>query len=345
MTKKGKSISFQDRMVERFGEQILDNHKIAVEAISTGSLSLNSAIGIGGIPRGMITELYGPEGSGKTTVALNTAKTLANKGGKALYIDVENLLNTELLKAVLGRDTVTDNITILTPDSAEDALMMLEEGIDSGEFELIILDSIGAMASRKEKEIEFDKDTMGVIPRLVGKFIKRNAYSIRTQNIAVLLVNQVRDNIGAYIKSVSPPGGHVLKHQAAVRISLNKGENLKRGEDIVGILVKFVIKKNKVAPPFRSFTLPIIFGEGIDFISDLIDFSKLMGVIQAAGAYYKFNGETLGQGKAATREKLKGSEELVNAIVEQVYGIVNKTHTISELLEDDEDLLDTERED
>ena len=192
MTKKDKN--FIDNILEQFGDKVLDNHKKNIEAISTGCLSLDTSIGIGGIPRGMITELYGPEGSGKTTVALNTAKLLANEGSKTLYIDVENLLNTSIIKAVLGEDTKAENIVILTPDSAEDAFIMAERGIESGEFDLIVIDSIGAMASRKEKEVDFDKDTMGQLPRIVARFIKRNVYDIRTSNIAVLILNQVRDN-------------------------------------------------------------------------------------------------------------------------------------------------------
>src|SRR5258708_2155554 len=141
MPKKAKAISFTDVILEKFGEKVLDNHTREIKAISTGSLSLDSAIGIGGIPRGMITELFGAEGSGKTTVALNTAKTIANADGKVLYIDSENLLNQSLLKAVLGDKAKIENITIITPDSAEDAFMIAEAGIDSGEFELVVIDS------------------------------------------------------------------------------------------------------------------------------------------------------------------------------------------------------------
>lgn len=338
-----KKSSFTDRILEDFGEKVLDNHTKEVTAISTGSLSLNSAIGIGGIPRGMITELFGAEGSGKTTIALSTAMQVANTGSKVLYIDSENLLNTELLKAVLGTKlTNPENIVIVTPDSAEDCFMIAEAGIESEEFELIVIDSIGSMMSRKEKEIEFDKDTMMVIPRLVGKFIKRNTYGIRTSNIAVLLVNQVRDNVGAYVKSLSSPGGHVLHHQAAVRISLSKGEDLKRGEEKVGILVKFVIKKNKLAPPFRSFTIPLIFGEGIDYLSDLLDFSKLIGVVQMAGPYYKFEGVNLAQGKVATRAFLEANPETLDRIVKVVYSTINKTSSLIEIIDEMEEEIDDE---
>ena len=329
-----KPQGFLEAMIEQFGDAITDNHTKQVEVISTGSLSLDSSIGVGGIPKGMITELFGPEGSGKTTVALNTSKTVVNNGGRVLYIDVENLLNPQLLKAVLGEDFDIDGIQIMTPDSAEDAFIMAEAGIESGEFELIVVDSIGAMASRKEKEVEFDKDTMGQLPKLVGRFIKRNAYDIRTSNIALLILNQVRDNVGSYVKGYKTPGGHQLQHQAAVRISLTRGEDLKRGEEKVGILVKFTIKKNKLAPPFRTFMFPIIFGEGIDYISDLIDFSKLIGVLKQSGPYYKFEDVSLGKGKAETRATLENSKETLDSIVEKVYNIVNKTSTISELLTD-----------
>src|SRR5574339_6883 len=305
MAKKAEK-NFLDFIVEEFGEKVLDNHTKKIQSVSTGCLSLDTSIGVGGIPKGMVTMMYGPEGSGKTTIALNTAKVLAESGGKTLYLDVENLLNTEILRTVLGSDAKIENITILSPDSAETAFEMAERGIESEEFELIVIDSIGAMTSRKEKEVDFDKDTMGQLPKLVARFLKRNAYDIRTKDVAVLALNQVRDNVGVFtkVKSYKTPGGHQLQHQSAVIISLARGENLKRGNDIVGILTKFVIKKNKLAPPFRSFTIPIIFGQGIDYLSDLIDFAKLLGVLKGAGAYYKFEDETLGMGKAQTRERL-----------------------------------------
>jgi recombination protein RecA len=337
-----KEPTFLDGILERFGESVLEGHTGSIEAISTGSLSLDTSIGIGGIPRGRITELYGSEGTGKTTIALNTAKILADNNEKTLYIDVENLLNTEILKAVLGPTAKVENIVVLTPESAEDAFMMAEAGIESGEFGMIVIDSIGAMSSRKEKEVEFDKDTMMQIPRIVSKFIGRNIYAIRVSNIALLILNQVRDNVGSYVKSFSTPGGHKLKHEASVRIALTKGEDLKRGNEIVGILTKFVVKKNKLAPPFRSFTIPIIFGEGIDFYSDLIDFAKLLGIIQGAGSYYKFNGETLGQGKNATRDVLMKSKDTLDLIVKACYNIVNKKEGISEILNDLEDELTEE---
>ena len=333
MPKKSRG-SFLDDILDTFGEKVLDNHTKKIEAISTGSLSLDTSIGVGGIPKGMITTMYGPEGSGKTTIALNTAKTVANSGGKVLYLDVENLLNTSLIKAVLGQDTVVENIVTLTPDSAEDTFMMAEKGISSGEFELIIIDSVGAMASRKEKEVDFDKDTMGQLPRLVARFIKRNVYDIRTTGVAVLVLNQVRDNVGSYVKSFIMPGGHQLQHESAVIVSLTKGEKLTKGKEIVGIVTKFVVKKNKLAPPFRSFTIPILFGQGIDYYSDLLDFAKLLGVIKNKGAYYYFGDVNLGQGKSGTREYLIKSPEALDKIVETVYNTVNYTTNISDLLND-----------
>jgi recombination protein RecA len=259
---------------------------------------------------------------------------VANGGGKALYIDVENLLNTSLLKAVLGEDVKTENIVIVTPDSAEAAFMIAERAIDSKEFDLVVIDSVGAMISQKEKELDFDKDSMMMIPRVVSKFIRRNVYSIRVNNIALLVLNQVRDNVGSYIKSLSSPGGHNLKHQTSVTIMLTRGQELKRGDQVVGIMVKFVIKKNKLAPPFRSFFVPLIFGTGIDYYSDLIEFAKLLGVLQTNGPYYKFMGETLGQGKAATRETLVNSKETVDKIKEQVYNVLSKTSKVNEIMDD-----------
>ncbi len=338
-----KEQTFLDRILEDFGEKVLDKGT-KIEAISTGCVSLDTSIGVGGIPKGAISILFGPEGSGKTTIALNTAKQVANNGKKALYIEVENLLNEETLKSVLGEDTNTDNIIIVRPDSAEDAFMVAETALDSEEFELIVIDSIGAMASRAEKKVTFDKDTMGQLPKLVGRFIKRNMYDIRTKNIAILVVNQVRDNVGVFsrVKSYKMPGGHQLQHEAAVIVQLSRGENLMRGKEKVGILVKFVIKKNKLSAPFRSFTIPLIFGQGIDYYSDLIDFAKLLGVIQGSGAFYKFEGQTLGQGKAATRETLMKDKNTLDKVVETLYNIVNHDNNIADLLNDMEDEVESE---
>lgn len=339
-----KENTFIEEILDIFGDKVLDNHTKKISALSTGSLSLDASIGVGGIPRGMITTMYGPEGSGKTTIALNTAKLLANSDKKVLYIDVENLLNTSLLKAVLGEDTKVENIVILTPDSAEDAFIMAEKGLESGEFELIVIDSVGAMASRKEKEVEFDKDTMGQLPRLVARFIKRNVYDIRTSNVSVLILNQVRDNVGSYIKSFKMPGGHQLLHESAVIISLTKGEMLTKGKEIVGIVTKFSIKKNKLAPPFRSFTIPILFGQGIDYYADLLDFAKLLGVVKNKGAYYYFGDTNIGQGKNGARDFLINNEKALDNIVETVYNIVNYQSNIDDLLNDleDEQIMEVE---
>lgn len=340
MSKKEKT--FIDFILDEFGEEVLDNHTKDVSAISTGSLSLDTSIGIGGIPRGMITEISGPEGSGKTTIALNVAKVLAKEGKKTLYIEVENLLNKNILKSVLGEDANLDNIIILTPASAEDTFIMAERGIESGEFDLVVIDSVGALASRAEKKNEFDEDTMMQIPRLIAKFLRRNVYSIRVNDIAVLFINQVRDDVknSSRYKSYLTPGGHALKHQAAVRITLTKGEDLKRGDEKVGILTKFVVRKNKLSAPFRSFTIPIIFGEGIDYYSDFIDFAKLLGVIKGTGPYYKFDDVVLGQGKSAAKSYLINSPETLDKIKEMVYNIVNSQSQVSTVLndlEDDED--------
>jgi recombination protein RecA len=340
MAKKDKT--FLDDILEQFGDTVLEGHDRKIEPISTGCLSLNTSIGVGGIPKGKITTMFGPEGSGKTTIALNTSKQVANAGNRVLYVDVENLLNKSLLKAVLGEDTNVDNIIIVTPDSAEDAFIIAEKGISSGEFELVVIDSIGSMASRKEKEVDFDKDTMGQLPRLVGRFIKRNVFTIRIENVAVLILNQVRDNVGSYVKSYKMPGGHQLYHESSVIISLTKGDKITRGKEIVGILTKFTVLKNKLAPPLRSFTIPILFGQGIDYYSDLIDFTKLLGVITSSGPYYKFGDEALGKGRVEVRENLIADKELLDRIEEKVYNTVNYTTNISEILNDiDEEFSDT----
>lgn len=334
-----KQQTFLDAILEKFGEDVLDNHTKTVSAISTGCVSLDTSIGVGGIPKGMFTQLYGPEGSGKTTVALNTAKQEANAGRKVLYIDVENLLNGEILKSVLGEDTKVENIHITTPDSAEMAFQIAEMGIESNEFSLVVIDSIGSMISKHEKEKEFEKDSVGQLPKLVGRFLKRNAYVIRTNDIAVLLVNQVRDNVGVFskVKSYKAPGGHMLAHQSAVIIRLSRGQHLLKGEEKIGILVKFVIEKNKLSKPFRSFTIPLKFGQGIDYFDDLLEFAKLLGVVNMRGSYYYFEDMKLGQGKVGARETLINDKETLDKVVKVLYNLVNHEYSVVEVLNDIED--------
>jgi len=319
---------FIEGIIEKFGEAALVGEDDTVEVISTGCLSLDVSIGVGGIPRGKITEIFGPEGSAKTTIALSVVKTVLADGGKACYIDVEHMLDYPLLKDMLGEVFDPKRFIILTPDTAEDAFEMAEAAFASEEFDLVVIDSVGALAPSTEKKDEFGKAGVGAIPRMINKFLRRNLDSIKKKQIALLIINQIRDKIGAYMPTFDTPGGHALKHFASLRIALSKGQELKVGNEKVGIMVKFVIKKNKLSAPFRSYTIPIVFGKGVDSFSDAVDFCSMLGVIKKKGSYYKFEDVILGQGKLSAGEYLSQHLDTLEEIKTSVYNVLNKYTSI-----------------
>lgn len=319
---------FLDGILERFGDKVLVETSDEVVGISTGCMSLDVSIGIGGIPRGKITELFGSEGSGKTTIAMSVVKECLLGGEKALYVDAENLLDYGLLKDMVGESFDKEKLIILNPETAEDAFNMIEMGIQSGDFALIVLDSIGALAPRKEKEDDFEDANVGLVARMVSKFLRRNTYGIAENNVALLLLNQVRDKVGSYMGGFETPGGHALKHFASLRIALNKGQEMKVSNETVGIMTKFIIKKNKMSAPFRSYTIPIVFGKGVDKYSDTVDFCSMLGVIKKRGSYYKFEDEVLGQGKLSAGEYLEKHPKTLEKIKQMVYNVMNKYTSI-----------------
>jgi recombination protein RecA len=314
---------FLQDILDEFGEGVLSQEDAEnLNVFSTGSLSLDASIGIGGIPRGKVTEIFGPEGTGKTTIAATISKNAIEEGSKVLYIDVENLLDNYIVDEMLGVKLPKDKLIILHPDTAEDAFQIAEMGIANKEFGLIILDSVGALAPRVEKEKEMGDRQMGLTPQLVTKFLRRNIHDINRNKVAFVFINQVRDNVSSmFAKAYSTPGGHALKHFSAVRISLARGEEITQNKSIIGINVKFTIKKNKLAPPFRSYIIPLKFGEGLDFYRDFINFSKMLGVIKQGGPFYKFDDEIIGKGFDDTSEKLKNDKLLLDKIRERVYNM------------------------
>ena len=319
---------FLSDIVDKFGDAVLVDSTDVVDVIPTGSISLDVSIGVGGIPRGKITEIFGSESSGKTTLAMSIVKNALKIGLRSLYIDAENMLDYGLLKDMVGQEFNKEQLVILNPETAEDAFNMIEMGLNSGDFELIILDSVGSMAPKKEQEDDFEDANVALLARLVTKFLRRNAHVIAEKNIALVLLNQVRSKIGAYMASFETPGGHALKHFTSLRISLSRGVEMKVGNETVGIMTKFVIKKNKLSAPFRSFTIPIVFGKGIDEYSDAVDFCSMLGVIKKKGSYYKFEDITLGQGKLQAGDYLEKNPETLDKIKESLYSVLNKYTSI-----------------
>lgn len=336
---------FVDDVLERFGDSIRVDETDKVDVISTGCLSMDVSIGVGGIPRGKVTELYGSEGVGKTTIALGISKSCLHEGGSVLYLDAENMLDYPVIREMIGEDFDPERFIILKPESAEDAFTMAEMGFRSGKFSLVVIDSIAALASQKEKDEEdFSKSvTVGALPRILARFLRRNVTDLmKKNNVALLCLNQVRDKIGAYMATFDTPGGHALKHFSSVRISLTKGQEITVGKEKVGIQSKFVIKKNKLSAPFRSYTIPIIFGKGVDRYSDIVDFCSMLGVIKKSGAHYKFEGEALGQGKLAAGATIEANVPLYDRIQAKVYEMLNQHTSIDMDLIDEEGALEDE---
>ncbi len=330
--------SFLDAIVEKFGDNVLSNLRgDSIEAMSSGSLSLDASIGIGGFPKGRFTEIAGAEGTGKTTLAVTTSVKEIDNGGKVLYIDTENMLSYYTIEQMLGKSVDKSKFTLLQPELAEQALMIAEKGITSGEFTLIVIDTVAALAPQEEKEKEFDEFTMGQLPRLMAKFFRRNASDVKVANVAVLLLNQIRDKIGSYMGGYETPGGHAIKHYASVRVALTKGTEIKQGEDKIGINSRFVIKKNKMGPPFRSFEIPIIFGKGVDYYTDTVSFCETLGILKKSGAFYKFEGETIGQGRNAAAQFLRDNPETLDKIEKNLYNTLNKESNKAILVDESEE--------
>jgi recombination protein RecA len=295
-----------------------------ITAISTGSISLDVSTGIGGIPISRFTEVYGAKGSGKTALALNICKhAIIDDSKPVLYVDSEQAVDASLAENRIG-DAIYDpeKFVHMQPELMEDALMICEMGIKSKLFGLIVLDSIGALAPKKVKEDELTDDHYALLARRMTVFLQRNAFAVRYNDVAFLGVNQIRDKIGGYSKEYGTPGGHAWKHITSLRIMLSRMGVIKHGDDKVGIESKFVIKDNKLAPPYRSYNFPIMFDSGMDELADVINFASMVGVIKRGGPFYKFEGETLGNGLVETTKTLKEDESTLDKIKELCYNVL-----------------------
>ncbi len=318
MTKK--NLSFADMIEDEFGEDIVYREvDEKIDVISTGSISLDISLGMGGIPRGRISEIYGPESASKTTLCLSIAK---NCSGRVLYVDQEQGLDYRYIRAVVGNIDF-DKFILAKPETSEQALGICEMGIQSGDFDLIVLDSIGALAPEKEKDKDLGDKTVALTASILTQFLRRNAFAIRDSNVAMVFVNQIRANIGVMFgPKTNTPGGYALKHYTSVRLQLTKmGQkyDIEDGEDIIGIHARFVVKKNKLAAPFKAFNYPLVFGDGIDRARGVIDFAKMLGIVIVRGAYYTFDGEQLGHGFDKTLVNLNENKEVLDKIEKMCY--------------------------
>ena len=292
-----------------------DDIPVNVESLSTGSLSLDLALGIGGVPRGRIVEIYGPEASGKTTLALHIVASAQKNGGEAAYIDVEHALEPAYARA-LGVDI--DRLLISQPDTGEQALDIAESLVRSGAIDVLVVDSVAALIPRAELEGEVGDTVVGMLARLMSQAMRRLAGAISKNNCTVIFINQLRQKIGVmYGNPETTPGGLALKYYASVRIDVRRIETLKVGGEMVGNRTRAKVVKNKVAPPFREAEFDIMYGEGISKVSEIIDLAVKLEIIDKGGAWFTVNGQRL-QGKEAVKEYLLANPEVSDDIEKQI---------------------------
>lgn len=292
-----------------------DGMQVNVEAIPTGSLSLDLALGIGGVPKGRIVEIYGPESSGKTTLALHIVASAQKMGGEVAYIDVEHALEPAYARA-LGVDI--ESMLISQPDTGEDALSITETLVRSGAIDVVVVDSVAALVPRSEIEGEMGDSSVGVLARLMSQALRKLAGSISKTNCIVIFINQLREKIGVmYGNPETTPGGRALKYYSSVRIDVRRTETLKNGTEMIGNRTRAKIVKNKVAPPFREAEFDIMYGEGISKIGEIIDLAVKLDLIEKGGAWFTV-GETRIQGRDNVKTYLKDNPEIADELEEKI---------------------------
>ena len=287
-----------------------------VDVISTGSMTLDMALGIGGLPRGRIVEIYGPESSGKTTVALHALAQAQKKGGEVAFIDVEHALDPVYAKA-LGVDI--DNLLVSQPDSGEQALEIAEALVRSGAIDCIVVDSVAAMVTKAEIDGEMGDSHVGLLARLMSQAMRKLTGVISKSNCVAIFINQVREKIGiSYGNPETTPGGRALKFYSSVRIEVRKGETIKVGSEPIGARTKCKVVKNKVAPPFKECEFDMIFGKGIDRIGEVCDLAEELGIIKKSGSWFSYNDQKIGQGRENAKEYLRANPEDMQAIEDKI---------------------------
>lgn len=335
---KKKSLELAIKQIDKaFGKGALmrlgDRAEENIEAISTGSLGLDLALGIGGVPKGRIIEIYGPESSGKTTLTLHIVAEAQRQGGICAFVDAEHALDVKYAKN-LGVDT--DNLLVSQPDFGEQALEIVETLARSGAVDVIVVDSVAALTPKAEIEGDMGDSHMGLQARLMSQALRKLAGVLHKMNTTVIFINQIRQKIGgmSYGNNETTTGGNALKFYASVRVDIRKIQSLKQGEDVIGNRVKAKVIKNKVAPPFRQAEFDIMFGEGISRTGEIIDYGVKLDVIDKAGAWFSYKSTKIGQGRENAKIFLKDNSAVCQEIESEIRNSIGLEGDLPSLSED-----------
>ncbi|MBO7453974.1 MAG: recombinase RecA [Alphaproteobacteria bacterium] len=302
---------------------------IDIESISTGSIGLDMALGVGGFPKGRIIEVFGPESSGKTTLALHAVAEAQKAGGKCAYVDAEHALDPVYARH-LGVNV--DELILSQPDTGEQALEIADTLVRSGAIDILVVDSVAALVPKAEIEGDMGDSHMGLQARLMSQALRKLTATVAKSNCIMIFINQIRMKIGVFFGNPeTTTGGNALKFYASVRLDIRRIGSLKDKDEVVGNQVRVKVVKNKVAPPFKVVEFDIIYGEGISKVGELLDMGVKIGVVEKSGAWYSFNGEKIGQGKEAARNYLKEHPEIADKIEKKIR---NSGDLISEVSED-----------
>lgn len=305
----------------RLGDKVIE----PIETISTGSLGLDLALGVGGLPQGRVIEIYGPESSGKTTLTLHAIAECQKAGGICAFIDAEHALDVKYAKDI-GVDT--ENLLVSQPDYGEQALEILETLVRSGAVNLIVVDSVAALTPKVEIDGDMDDQQVGVQARLMSKALRKITGILNKMNVTVIFINQIRMKIGmtGYGSPETTTGGNALKFYSSVRLDIRRIATLKQGENSIGNRTKVKVVKNKVAPPFKTAEFDIMFGEGISKLGELIDYGVKLEIVDKAGAWFSYNDSKIGQGKENSKVFLREHSEIANEIEQKILKAMGNTN-------------------
>jgi recombination protein RecA len=320
--KKTAALEMALKQIEKqFGKgsimRLGDGEVLPVEVNSSGSLAIDIALGVKGYARGRIVEIYGPESAGKTTVSLHAIAEIQKNGGTAAFIDVEHALDPVYARN-LGVDV--DNLLLSQPDTGEEALEICEALVRSGAVDIVVIDSVAALVPKAEIEGEMGQSHVGLQARLMSQALRKLSGAISKSKTTAIFINQIREKVGVMFGNPEvTPGGRALKFYSTMRLEVRRSEQIKQGNDVVGNKTKVKIVKNKVAPPFKTAEFDILYGEGISFEGELIDFGVEYDIVEKAGSWYSYNKEKLGQGREAAKAFLKENPNIKEEIKEKIY--------------------------